>query len=112
MHTVVGMTISAFSPVPSLHGFLSITSLALIAEVRIRIVVISTFVVRVESFNILTSFRDHTDLKSCRDRVIFQVTIVPVSKRHGIVETRPWREAGCVIDAKISRPLSLCKLCA
>ena len=101
------MTISAFSPVPSLQGFLSITILTLIAEVRIRIVVISTFVVRVESFNILTSFRDHTDLKRSRDRVIFQVTIVPVSKRHGIVETRPWREAGCVIGVKFVKCISI-----
>jgi len=96
MQTVVDMTIGALSPIPSNFSFFNKIGGTLITEHGIIPVVVSTFVVRVEPFYILTSFRDHTDLKRSRDRVVLQVTIVPVSKRHGIVETRPWREAGCI----------------
>jgi len=100
MQTVVGITICALPPIHGVPGFLSKIGGTLITEHGIIPVVVSTFVVRVEPFYILTSFRDHTDLKRSRDRVVLQVTIVPVSKRHGIVETRPWREAGCIVGVE------------
>ena len=100
MQTVVGTTIGALSPISSTFSFFNKIGGTLITEHGIIPVVVSTFVVRVEPFYILTSFRDHTDLKRSRDRVVLQVTIVPVSKRHGIVETRPWRETGCIMVMK------------